>query len=192
MQTVAVHRITNRIHRSNSMLHIWSHGGQNAVDSNVPPTWSKAKNHGLKVNLIARSPRSKYSSTSDNFDDAELMGHALMMTASKWEHAKTRVAEKEALLFSSQYFHEEQFEEEILGKDYIEKVKYGEGLDSDDSEPEVESAYGQGRTSVVNIQVELLRKIELLQCLINEIELIVQHGVFHKSGHVLNHLRKLS
>ena len=146
----------------------------------------KGKNHGLKVNLIAKGARSKYSSTSDNFDDAEHLGHALMMTASKWEHAKTKVAEKEALLFSSQYFHEEQFKEEILGKDYIEKVKYGEGLDSDDSEPEVESAYGQGRTSVVNIQAELLRKIELLQCLImNEIELIVQHGVFHKSGHVL-------
>eukprot|EP00944_MAST-04C_sp_MAST-4C-sp1_P015360 g15360.t1 len=178
--------IANRVHRSNSMLHIWSHGGQNAVESNVPPTWSKAKNHGLKVNLIAKGAKSKYSSTSDNFDDAEHLGHALMMTASKWEHAKTKVAEKEALLFSSQYLHEEQFKEEILGKDYLEKVKYGEGLDSDDSEPEVESAYGQGRTSVVNIQVELLRKIELLQCLImNEIELIVQHGVFHKSGHVL-------
>ena len=90
------------------------------------------------------------------------------------------------MFFSSQYFHEEKLEEEILGKDYVEKRKYGEDLDSDDSEPEVESTYGQGRGSVVNVQAELIRKIELLQCLIvNEIELIVQHGVFHKSGHVL-------
>ena len=147
--------IANRVHRSNSMLHIWSHGGQNAVESNVPPTWSKAKNHGLKVNLIAKGAKSKYSSTSDNFDDAEHLGHKLMMTASKWEHAKTKVAEKRGFVFSSQYLHEEQFKEEILGKDYLEKVKYGEGLDSDDSEPEVESAYGQERASVVNIQAEL-------------------------------------
>ena len=89
-------QIAGRVHRSNSMLHIWSHDGQNALESNVPPTWSKAKNHGLKVNLIAKS---KYSSTAGDVDDAEHMGHALMMTASKWEHAKTRVAEKEAFVF---------------------------------------------------------------------------------------------
>ena len=43
--------VKNRIHRSNSMMHIWSHSGRRT--SAVPPTWSKAKSHGINVNLTS-------------------------------------------------------------------------------------------------------------------------------------------
>ena len=200
--------IKNRIHRSNSMMHIWSHSGRRT--SAVPPTWSKAKSHGINVNLTSsfkqnnntndtasnnNNKNNNINRTAVNYDEfdlnnAEHVGHALMMTASSWETTKTKVAEKEARLFGMQYTHEAQFEEDVLGKEYLEKKQFGEETSSgsDDSDVEVESsAYGntKGKTNEATIEIELIRRIDLLQCLVlNELELIVEHGVFHKSGHV--------
>ena len=99
-----------------------------------------------------------------------------MMTASSWETTKTKVAEKEARLFGMQYTHEAQFDEDVLGKEYLEKKQFGEenSSGSDDSDVEVESsAYGntKGKKNEATIEIELIRRIDLLQCLVlNELE----------------------
>ena len=65
----------------------------------------------------AGGPRQVSSPTSHELDSngnrlnrmGSMLGNALMMTAPRWEQAKTRVAEREALIFQQQYSHEEMY-----------------------------------------------------------------------------------
>ena len=107
------------------MMHIWSHGPRRASAINVPPTWSDAKSMGLNVSsgyhsdllttpAKAGGARQLSSPTSYQLDTngnriSNTLGNALMMTASRWEQAKTRVAEREAQIFQHQYSYEEMY-----------------------------------------------------------------------------------
>ena len=202
------HISPGRVHRSNSMMHIWSHGPRRASAVNVPPTWSEAKSKGLNVsnrdlaNLLttperAGGPRQVSSPTSHELDSngnrlnrmGSMLGNALMMTAPRWEQAKTRVAEREALIFQQQYSHEEMYpsDEEYGGvgtrEQERDRIMRQMAHDSDsDSDLDLEDERDDEDVKEHNY---FIRKIDTLQVLIvNQIKLLVEHGVNHKSGHV--------
>ena len=189
-------QMRGRVHRSNSMAHIWSHGPRRASAVGVPPTWSRAKSEGLDVRLdVTRGGTRRVSQVQspvsfqldmdgNRIATSETLGNAMMMTGSKWEHAKTRVAESEARLFSAEYAHEEQAlqssDEENDFRARQVDLEFGHESDSD-SDLDLEDERDEG----VQEHNDLIRQIEMLQILIlNEFKGTVEHGVHHKSGHV--------